>query len=294
MVETIAYLGPQGTFTHEATQLLFSNKNSELVPYPTIPDVLTAVDQGVSDLAVVPVETAVGGSVNLTIDWLIHHVDVPIIGEVIYPISQCLLVHPQHANRPLQDFVRIYSHPQAIAQCQEKIDEICPQAEIIYTESTAQGATILQSNPEDLALAIGTKRAGETRNLVIKEEDIQDHQNNFTRFIAIGHKWVDFQEEQKSVKHKTSLQVTLPSDYPGALFQVLATFSWRKINLSHIESRPTKTGLGNYFFIIDAELSHEHVLMRGALAEIKALGCNVRVLGSYPSFQVNELQSLKK
>lgn len=282
MIETIAYLGPAGTFTQEASRILFPDPQAELVPYQTIPDVFTSIEQGISDLGVVPVENAIEGSVNSTVDWLIHHVEIPIVGELTYPITQCLMVHPRQAGCQSTEYQRVLSHPQAIAQCQMYLREKYPRAEWVYTDSTAQAAQMLRQHPEEPWLAIGTQRAAKSEDLHILQAAIQDHENNFTRFIAIGHKTTRL--KKGSERYKTSLKITLPEDYPGALYQVLATFSWRKINLSYIESRPTKTGLGNYFFMIDAEISADHVLMKGVLAEIEALGCSVRVLGSYPCF----------
>ncbi|SFJ41574.1 prephenate dehydratase [Thermoflavimicrobium dichotomicum] len=284
MVETVAYLGPQGTFTHEAAQRLFPEKNVELVSYPSIPDVLVAVDQGVCDRGVVPVENAIEGTVNSTLDWLIHQVDIPIIGELVYPISQCLLVHPSHAGRPKKEFTRILSHPQAIAQCQLKLRQDFPQAEWVYTESTAQAARIVSENSDESWIAVGPRKSGEISKLYVLETNVQDHANNMTRFIVLGRQKKQW-EHLTSERYKTSMQVTLASDFPGALYQVLAAFSWRKINLCHIESRPTKTGLGNYYFLVDAEMKAEHVLLQGAIAEIEALGCQVRLLGSYPCFR---------
>lgn len=283
MIETVAYLGPVGTFTQEATRLLFSNPRTELIPYPTIPDVLVSVKQGVSDYGVVPVENAIEGSVNSTMDWLIHHIDRPIVGELTYPITQCLMVHPNQASRSSDHYEQILSHPQAIAQCQLFIREKYPKAKLVYTDSTAKAAQMLREHPQAPWLAIGTEQAAKNHQLHVLQEEIQDHENNYTRFIAIGNR--PFPSTKKSTHYKSSLQITLPEDYPGALHQVLATFAWRKINLTRIESRPTKTGLGNYFFIIDAEISADHVLMKGALAEIEALGCSVRLLGSYPCYR---------
>lgn len=282
MIETIAYLGPAGTFTQEASQILFPGPQAELVPYPTIPDVFTSIEQGVSDLGVVPVENAIEGSVNSTVDWLIHHAEIPIVGELTYPITQCLMVHPSQIGCPSTKYKRVLSHPQAIAQCQLYLREKYPQAEWVYTDSTAQAAQMLRQHPEEPWLAIGTQQAAKSVNLHVLQAAIQDHDNNFTRFIAVGHKTAHL--KQGSERYKTSLKIILPEDYPGALYQVLATFSWRKINLSYIESRPTKTGLGNYLFMIDAEIPADHVLMKGVLAEIEALDCSVRVLGSYPCF----------
>lgn len=282
MIETIAYLGPDGTFTQEATQFLFTNPKAELVPYPTIPDVFLSIEQGISDYGVVPVENTIEGSVNVTIDWLIHHVEQPIVGELIYPIKQCLLVHPKHADRPASDFKQVLSHPQAIAQCQMFLHQRFPKAKLVNMDSTAKAAETLSKRIDQPLLAIGPEQAAKKHGLHIMQTDIQDHENNYTRFIVVGKKPVVF--SHKELGYKSSIQVTLASDFPGALHQVLAVFAWRKINLTRIESRPTKTGLGNYFFIIDAEISADHVLMKGALAELEALGCSVRLLGSYPCY----------
>lgn len=282
MEKRIAYLGPVGTFTYIAATTLFSGEeNVELIPFPTIPDCLQAVEEEKVDWAVVPVENAIEGSVNSTIDWIIHRVDLPIRAELVYPITQCIMGCPLQERRPRHEIERIYSHPQGIAQCQLTLREMYPYAEHKMTESTAQAAELISNHPEEPWLAVGPKAAAERYRLSIIKEHAEDHSNNVSRFIAVS------REEclsDASASYKTSLQVTLPSDYPGALYQVLAAFSWRKVNLTHIESRPTKTGLGNYFFWIDAQLPVEHVLMQGAIKEIEALGCQVRVLGSFPCY----------
>jgi prephenate dehydratase len=186
-------------------------------------------------------------------------------------------------GRAPQEFVKIVSHPQAIAQCQFTLRNQFPNAELRFADSTAQAARLIKENSDEIWLAIGTRRAAELNGLAVLQENIQDHPNNLTRFLALGRK-PKKQCKDAAAPCKTSLQVTLPSDYPGALYQVLAAFSWRKINLCRIESRPTKTGLGNYYFLIDAELPADHLLMKGALSEVEALGCQVRVLGSFPCY----------
>jgi prephenate dehydratase len=284
MVETVAYLGPQGTFTHQAAQLLFPEQDYQLVSYRSIPDVILAVDKGICDLGVVPIENAIEGTVNSTLDWLIHQVDLPIIGELVYPISQCIMVHPEQAGRPRQEFTRIFSHPQSFAQSQLRLRQEYPKAEWEYQESNALAAQIVRDNPDKPWIAVGPRKSGELYQLHILAENVQDHANNMTRFVVLGRekkKW----EHLKHQMVKSSFQVTLSSDFPGALYQVLAAFSWRKVNLCHIESRPTKTGLGNYYFLITAEMDKDHVLLQGAISEIEALGCQVRWLGSYPCFR---------
>ncbi|MBH8596847.1 MULTISPECIES: prephenate dehydratase [unclassified Thermoactinomyces] len=282
MKEVVAYLGPAGTFTHAAAEWLFPEKHAVLQPYSTIPDCLQAVADREVQFAVVPVENAIEGSVNSTLDWLIHYIDVPIVAELVYPIAQCLMVHPSQKHRPLREFGKILSHPQAIAQCQRTLRQKAPMAEFVFTDSTAKAAGLIKEQPDQPWMAVGPAKAAEFNGLSILMENMQDHQNNFTRFLAVG--WKEKENRQSADFCKTSLQITLPSDYPGALYQVLAAFSWRKINLCRIESRPTKTGLGNYYFIIDAELPVDHLLMQGAISEIEVLGCQVRILGSFPCF----------
>jgi prephenate dehydratase len=286
MLKKIGYLGPIGSFSHEAAESLFGPSIYDHTPLNSIPDVINAVDKGLVDLGVVPVENAIEGSVTATLDWLVHQVDLPIVGEFVFPISQCMLAHPKQANTSSQHITKVLSHPQAIAQCRVYLKETYPDAEWIFTDSTSQAATIIAESPNEPWLSIGAKQAAMLNQLNILETNVQDHPNNVTRFIVISKSVETWKKE--SNKYKTSLQITLPSDYPGALYQVLASFSWRKINLTHIESRPTKTGLGNYFFLIDAELPVDHVLLKGSMEEIEAIGCQIRVLGSYPCFSFLE------
>ena len=189
------------------------------------------------------VENTIEGSVNSTIDWLIHRIDSPIVGELIYPITQCLVVHPNHADYPASDFKQVLSHPQAIAQCQMFLRDKYPQARLVYTDSTAKAAQLLQEHSHEAWLAIGTQQAAKKHGLHVLKTDIQDHENNFTRFIAIGKRPISFRD-QKELRYKSTILVTLPSDYPGALHQVLATFAWRKINLSRIGRAQRKQGWG--------------------------------------------------
>ena len=121
---------------------------------------------------------------------------------------------------------------------------------------------------------------------VIVKRDIHDFDYNHTRFVVLSEKNLDFQSISGSSHYKTTFMITLPSDQAGALHQVLSAFAWRKINLSKIESRPMKTGIGNYFFIIDIDMKLDEVLIPGAIAELEALGFGVKILGSYPSYMV--------
>lgn len=285
MKRKAAFLGPQGTFTQEAAHYLLPAEDYEFIPFKTIPDCLSATNDGTVHLAVVPVENALEGSVNLTLDWLVHQVDVPITGELVYPITQQLLVHPDQEHLSLASYEKILSHPQAVAQCQLFLRDHLPQAEVEYAHSTAEAARIIGENPDKPWGAIGTLLAKDIYNLRIRAESIADNGHNYTRFITVGRK--PHGVDKKPVFHKTSLLVTLPEDFPGALHQVLAVFAWRKINLTRIESRPTKKGLGDYHFFIDVQMSAENVLLQGAMSEIEALSFGIRELGSYACYSYN-------
>ncbi|SDW26988.1 prephenate dehydratase [Marininema mesophilum] len=287
MNESVAYLGPRGTFTYEAARSLFPEEGYQLVPCDSIPDVLTAVDQGEFLYGVVPVENAIEGSVTLTLDWLVHHVQVPITGELVYPIAQHLMIHPNQRELPLTEVKRILSHPQAVAQCSGFLREHLPNATITYVDSTADAARKVRDHADESWVAIGSSTAHQLYGLEMVAESIQDYHNNFTRFIAVGKSWT---HPHSSWEHqKTSILVSLPSDYPGALHQVLQSFVKEKINLSRIESRPTKKKLGTYYFFIDIEEGN-HPRMKKAIADVESWGCQVRQMGSYPCYDYRKIK----
>ncbi|WP_106498526.1 prephenate dehydratase [Lentibacillus sp. Marseille-P4043] len=279
----IGYLGPKGTFTKLAVDAAFNGEMKQ--SFETIPECIDAVDANQIDIGVVPLENAIEGTVQLTVDYLVHQVRLPIVAEIVVPIQQHLLVRPDFSG-DISELKEIHSHSHAIAQCHQYIHQYIPNATIRFTSSTGRAAEIVSTSNESIA-AIGNKLAAKEYGLSIYQEDIHDYPNNHTRFAVLAKN-----EEIVKVKHeidaeKTSLLITLPSDYAGALHQVLAAFAWRKMNLSKIESRPMKTGLGNYFFIVDVNQPYDGVLFPGVKAELEALGCNVTFLGTYPVYQLN-------
>ncbi|ERI11496.1 prephenate dehydratase [Aneurinibacillus aneurinilyticus] len=281
MERTFAFLGPRGTNTEEAARLIFRGESDVFRPYRTIPDCLEAASEGKVDYAVVPWENSLEGSVNLTLDWIIHKIDLPILSELIIPISHQLSCAKREYPLALPDVTKVLSHPQAVAQCHGFLRDHLSHAEIEYVSSTAEAARLVSEHTEEPWVAISAMQAVHTYPVTLLKENIEDAENNFTRFIVLGEKPLVLPEADA---HKTTILVTLPSDFPGALHQVLSAFSWRRLNLSRIESRPTKTGLGNYHFVIDIEHKMDDVLLPGAFAEMEALGCQVRFLGTYPVF----------
>ncbi|MGP4061580.1 prephenate dehydratase [Halobacillus sp. H74] len=280
--QKIGYLGPKGTFTKMAVDALFDG--GSYVSYDNIPACLDAVESGEIGTGVVPLENAIEGSVHLTIDYLVHQVSQSIIAELTVPIKQHLLVHNQHHGEEIE---KVYSHSHAIAQCHQYLHKNYPGAELEYTASTGKAAEIVASVGPGVA-AIGNHLAAEENGLKMLDAEIHDYDNNHTRFAVVQKTPHTLKVKDHPVsKHKTTVMVTLPKDYVGALHQVLAAFAWRKMNLSKIESRPMKTGLGNYFFLIDVDQPYDQVLFPGVQAELEALGCQLKVLGTYPSYQID-------
>ncbi|KEP26519.1 prephenate dehydratase [Bacillus zhangzhouensis] len=284
---TVGYFGPEATFTHLAVCSCFP-KDAVQRAYATIPQCMDAVSKGEVDLAVVPLENALEGSVNLTIDYLIHEEALSIVGEMTAPIRQHLLVHPSRAES-WETLDVIQSHPHAIAQCHQFLKKHYPDIPHRPVESTGYAAKYISEHPDEAAGAIANEIAAKTYGLTIAKKDIHDYPHNHTRFVIL-HKDPKASFPMNSgfsSKPKTTIVVSLPKDdQSGALHRVLSAFSWRNLNLSKIESRPTKTGLGHYLFIIDIEKEMDDVLVPGAIQELEAIGCEVKLLGSYQTYEL--------
>ncbi|SFA69044.1 prephenate dehydratase [Lentibacillus halodurans] len=278
----IGYLGPRGTFTKLAVDTAFNGEDKQ--SFTTIPECIDAVHDEQVDIGVVPLENAIEGTVQLTVDYLVHQVRLPIIAEIVVPIQQHLLVAREFSS-DLSEVTDVYSHSHAIAQCHQFLHKYMPDAKLYFTSSTGKAAEMVSNSGEKIA-AIGNRLAASEYGLTIYQENIHDYPNNHTRFAVLAKDKQIVQISHETQAEKTSLLITLPSDYAGALYQVLAAFAWRKMNLSKIESRPMKTGLGNYFFIVDVNQPYDDVLFPGVKAELEALGCNVTILGTYPVHQM--------
>ncbi|MDO7906870.1 prephenate dehydratase [Paenibacillus sp. JX-17] len=285
---------PEGTVSHEAILYLAGDVPYELVHYKHISEVFRSTEQGVTDYSVIPIENTIDGSVSLHMDWLVHEVDIPMQAEWVYPSIQNLIGHrnefqDRDGNVDFTRITKIMSHPVAIPQCQQFIQKFAPQAELESVNSTAEAVAIVKNNPGSGWAAIGTSLAAEKHQLDIMASKVTDHDNNFTRFVLVGREPAEFRRQPEGVR--TSLIVTQPEDFPGALHQVLSAFAWRRLNLSRIESRPTKRQLGSYYFYIEVLETIHSVLLPAAIAEIEALQCQVRILGSYPNYTYQELST---
>lgn len=282
MTERIGYLGPKGTFTKAAVDAIFNGEDKQA--YRTIPECIDAVKQGYVTFGVLPLENALEGTVNLTIDYLIQYKMLKIVSEVVVPIYQHLMVHPAN-KKAWKNISTVYSHPHALAQCHRFLHNDMRHVTAETFTSTGAAAKYVSEHPELQIGAIANELAAKEYGLEIVKPDIHDFSNNHTRFVVLHKNDNAIQSKRlKESGFKTTLMIALPTDHAGALHQVLSAFAWRNINLSKIESRPMKTGLGNYYFLIDIEQKMDDILIPNTILELEALGCSVEVLGSYPYY----------
>ncbi len=274
MAKRIAYLGPPGTFTEEAA--LLYDETAQLIPFPSIPAVAVAVDSGMAEEGVVPIENSIEGSVTDTLDLLIHESRVLIRKELVLPIEHHLLVKP---GTQVSEVRVIFSHPQALGQCRHFIERCFPKVEIVAALSTAAAVEEMMTSDYPAA-AIGTRRAAELYGAETSAKAIQDQASNVTRFVVLAptdHPATGFD--------KTSLCFSFAEDRPGVLCAVLQEFAQRTINLAKVESRPTKESLGKYIFLVDLEGHHDDPLVSEALARVREKTALFKVFGSYPKYK---------
>lgn len=276
----LGFLGPEGSFTHNVA--LKSLPQAELLALESISEVIKAFETGQVDLAVVPVENAIEGSVHETLDYLFHQAELHAVAEIIQPIKQQLLATSK--DKPIE---KIFSHPQAIAQAKKFISSHYPKAQIEPTASTAFAARFVAQHPDENYAAIAPHQAAQAYDLDIVAQDIHEISKNFTRFWILGQESPEISLELQS--RKISLALTLPDNLPGALHKALSTFAWRGIDLTKLESRPLKTALGEYFFILDAVFDSPD-LVSYALQELNTMGITYKILGKYEVFQMESLE----
>jgi len=265
----IGVLGPEGTYSEKAALCWSKGKpDATLVYFSGFEEILTAVEAGELDIGVVPVENSLEGAVPQVMDSL-RKLEVVITGEVNLSIRHCLL------GRGNGEIKVVLSHPQALAQCRQYLREHYPKAEVRTTGSTSHAAKLAGEFLEMAAIAeAGT---AEKYGLCVLARDIQDAKDNITRFVVAGREM-----PAATGRDKTSLVIYLQRDRPGALFSILQEFATRDINLTRIESRPSRRGLGDYYFYIDLEGHVSDEKVRAALAGIEEKAAMVKVLGSYP------------
>jgi chorismate mutase / prephenate dehydratase len=265
---TIAYLGPEATFTHQAAIRRFGS-SLRYAAQKTIADVFTEVSKNRADYGVVPVENSTEGVVTHTLDMFVDS-DLKVVAQIVLRVQQCLL-----SNSPRTKIRKLFAHPQSLAQCRGWVQNHLPGTEIVETSSNARSAEFAAKQTN--AAAIAGLLAAEKYDLRVLEQDIQDNAANATRFLVLGR-----QCSPATGHDRTSLMISI-ADKVGALHHALAAFRRYRINMTKIESRPSKRKAWEYFFFIDCD---GHVQDRKVAKAIEHLEreCNyVKVLGSYPN-----------
>jgi chorismate mutase/prephenate dehydratase len=265
---SVAYLGPQGTFSEAAVMKRFGH-GSRRVPCPSMDEVFREVEGGEASYGVVPVENSSEGAIGRTLDLLLQS-PLKVCGEVMLPVHQCLLA----ATADKSGIKRIYSHPQSLGQCQGWLNANLPHAERIAAASNTE-AVMLASKEKDSA-AIAGKQAAEIYDVAVLAENIEDDPRNTTRFLLIGN-----QDVSPSGKDKTSLVMSAPNR-PGAVHDLLAPLARHGVSMTKLESRPARSGLWEYVFFMDIEGHQQDDAVGAALTELKQVAAFVKVLGSYP------------
>lgn len=264
---SVAFLGPKDTFSHMAALRVFG-ASAEYHPLPSFADVFTEVERKRIDYGVVPIESSTGGSVSDTLDLFINS-NLKIINEVLLHITQNLL-----ANCPLDQIRRVYSKDNALLQCRNWLRANLPGVELIEVSSTAEAARRASQEPQTAAIA--SKLAAQTYNLDIVAERIEDTPHNYTRFVVLGHQIV-----QPTGDDKTSLLVAI-KDKPGALYNFLMPFAQAGVNLTRIESRPSREKPWEYVFFIDFLGHIQDEKIQKVLDEVSDRARNLKILGSFP------------
>jgi prephenate dehydratase len=275
-VRRIGFLGPHGTFTEQALQTQPDLAGAELVPLPTMADVLRATETGEVDLGFVAIENSIEGTVNVTSDTLAFDVDVLIQREVVISVQQHLMGLPGATIAGISEVVSI---PHATAQARKFLQRELPAVRTRAANSTAEGARLVAEAGDPKVAAIGNELAASIYGLEVLARDIEDHPENQTRFVAVRPHAVP----APTGHDKTSIVVAQRADRPGSLLAILQEFAARSINLTKLESRPTKKGLGDYCFLLDLEGHVADDVVADCLKAIQAKHGEVKFLGSYPS-----------
>jgi prephenate dehydratase len=271
VVKRIAFLGPVGTYTEEAA--LQYDPQADLQAFPTIAAVGRAVSSGVTDEGVAPIENSLEGSVTYTLDLLISQPELSIYKEIALPIEHYLMAKPETRAPEIQV---IFSHPQALAQCRNFLEQCFPHAQQTASLSTVSAVADMKSSPVPAA-AIAPRRAAQLYDVEIIGQNIQDNPNNVTRFVVLSRS-----DHPPTGRDKTSICFSFLQDAPGVLYDALGEFARRNINLAKIESRPTKESLGQYIFLIDCEGHREDPVLKAALEALSQQVSMLKILGSYP------------
>ena len=275
MPNRLAFLGPAGTHSEQAC--LVYNPEATRLPYSEIPAVASAVDSEEADEGIVPIENSLEGAVTGTVDLLIHDSGLFIRQEIVLPIKHFLVARDGTSTRQIQT---IYSHTQALAQCQGWLSKNLPDAELVASLSTSAAVEEMMQIGGDTA-AISTERASHLYGASVLVGGIEDSPNNMTRFVVLAPS-----DHAPTGKDKTSMCFSFDEDAPGILYEALGEFATRGINLTKIESRPTKQDLGRYVFLVDLEGHREDAKVKAALEGVERKVLMFKIFGSFPRYAV--------
>ena len=269
----IGFLGPKGTYSSYASDLY--SQSDKKIPFNTINEVLNSLKTSESDKVIVPLENSIHGSIVEVLDFLASKNDFHILAELNLEINHSIYTLNNLSPKKIDV---IYSHPQALAQCYDFISKNFKNAEHRASNSTADSYNDLLNSNQNGAF-IGPPWMKENENVIVIGENIQSVKNNLTRFVVIGKK----ENINQTISDKTSIVISFHQDSPGSLFKSLETLALKNINMTKIESRPTKEKLGNYYFFIDLEGHIVEPKIKDCLEEISKLS-TLKFLGSYPRF----------
>jgi chorismate mutase/prephenate dehydratase len=268
----VAFFGPEATFTHMAARSRFG-LSARYVPAPTIAGVFAEIEKGLADLGVVPIENSTEGVVNSTLDVFMES-ELLISAEVVLRVNHNLLTR----TGQMDQVQKVYSHPQALAQCRQWLSTNLPKAALIEVASTALAARLAKDDP--VAAAVASELAGQLYDLRVAKHKIEDEVNNATRFLVVGR-----EAAKRTGRDKTSLMLSV-KDQPGVLYKVLEPLAMHGVNLTRIESRPSRKRAWDYVFFIDVDGHVEDEAIQRAMKAL-ARHCElVKVLGSYPKADV--------
>ena len=277
-----AYLGPRGTFSEEAA-LAHAGAGGDLVAFASFPALVSAVETGLANEALLPIENSIEGAVSTTLDLLIHETPLRIAAEVVVPVRHFLVTAP---GKGLAEVRVVTSHPQALGQCRRFLERCLPDAQQEAALSTS-GAVRQAAEGDGTIAGIGTARAAELYGGQILAHDIQDTRANLTRFVALAAR-----DAEPTGDDKTSLGFTVQANVPGALHEILSEFASAGLQLTKVESRPTKGWLGDYVFLLDLEGHRLDPHVAQVIDRIAGKCALLKVFGSYPRFPLETLREV--
>jgi len=265
----VGFQGESGSYSEASARIQYPDPNYSFIPFRSFRELFDGVENSVVDLAVVPIENSTEGSINETYDLLVEK-PLYAIGEIYQKIHHCLIIDK---NSSLDEISVVYSHPQALAQCRKYIQK--KHLESIPMYDTAGSVKFIKETHNTSAAAIASKHAAQIYDMKVVEEDIEDNSNNFTRFLIISKSY-----DMKADDNKISVIFSIPHA-PGSLYSILQEFALRNINLTRIESRPTKNIPWEYYFFVDLEGNVNDDKISASLLSVKSATIFFKLLGSY-------------